>query len=53
MAMKSKTYKTSGFPLIKPHYFKTVISDGNKSRSGVGKTAEQSQAKAKRNWNNR
>lgn len=51
---KSKTFKTSGLPgIVSPHYHKTVISEGGKSRSGVGKTAEQSQKSAQKSWEKR
>ena len=51
MATKSRTFSTSGLPgVVKDHYKKTTISDGSRSRSGVGKTAEQSQKAAKKAW---
>lgn len=51
MAIKSRTFTTSGLPGIVPnHYSKTTVSDGLRSRSGVGKTAEQSQKNAKKAW---
>jgi hypothetical protein len=48
---KSKTTKTSGFPGVKPHYYKTTISENGKSRSGVGKTSEESQKNASKKRN--
>lgn len=55
---KSSTTKEGGPPIlgglfgVKPHY-KTTISEGGRKRSGFGKTPEESQKNASKNWKKR
>jgi hypothetical protein len=46
----SSTKKVSGAPFVAPHYYKTTIKGDSTSRSGVGKTPQQAEKAAKKNY---
>jgi hypothetical protein len=52
---KSRTRKVPGPPVLGGllgggGYYQTKISDGGKTRTGAGKTPQQSQQKASKKW---